>query len=45
MGYVRKSKDTGFGKRGQDIRICGTERRTLHVGHRGRLEGCDMRYE
>jgi len=32
-------------KRGQDIRICGTERRTSHEGHRGRLEGCDMRCE
>ena len=38
---MRESKGTGFGKV-KDIRICGIER-TLHVGHRGKLEECDMR--
>lgn len=29
-------------KRGQNKKICGTERGTLHVGNRGKLEECDM---
>lgn len=42
-GEERASKEKWVSvKQGQDNRISGTERETLHEEHRGRLEGTSM---